>query len=213
MKALMNVPDRYSDQLIRRTFAAFYGTSTTDTFKRQMKENRKIEELILNFATTATNVLRKDQSLAGDTWKLELNKHISMFVRMLRECLKTVGHVTPELMARLDMYAAKLSPSPTPTDSGYDTSSTASRSRGEPASSSLGLSMSVIDMEMVKTVAGLFGRSLQDVQKEVYQLKQFCTEKVSARPCYCLVTVINCDLGCLDRSEGDSAYLSSSLGS
>ncbi|KAI5119561.1 hypothetical protein M0805_005625 [Coniferiporia weirii] len=170
----------YSDQLIRRTFAAFYGTSTTEQFRRQMKENRKIEEMILMFATTATGVLRRDPSLAGDTWKLELNKHIASFVQMLRECLRNVGHVSQDLTARLDMYAAKLSPSPTSTDSGYDTASTTSR-RNESVSSvsALGLSMNVMDMEMVKSVALLFGFQLQDVQREVYQLKHFCTEKAA----------------------------------
>jgi hypothetical protein len=145
-----------------------------------MKENRKIEEMILMFATTATGVLRRDPSLAGDTWKLELNKHIGMFVRMLRECLKSVSHVSPELHSRLDMYAAKLAPSPSPTDSGYDTASTTSRRNDSISSpSSLGLSMSVMDMEMVKTVAMLFGHSLQDVQREIYQLKHSCTEKAA----------------------------------
>lgn len=145
-----------------------------------MKENRKIEEMILMFATTATNVLKRDPSLVGDTWKLELNKHIGMFVRMLRECVKSVGHVSPELTSRLDMYAAKLAPSPTPTDSGYDTASTTSR-RNDSVSSpiSLGLSMNVMDMDMVKCAANLFGFSLQDVQREIYQMKHFCTEKAA----------------------------------
>lgn len=168
----------YSDQLIRRTFAAFYGTSTTDTFRRQMKENRKIEELILLFATTATGILKRDPSLAGDTWKLELNKHIAAFVRMLRECLRSVSHVSAELTARLDMYAAKLAPSPTSTDSGYDSSSTSSRARND-SLSNFGLSMNVMDMELVKSLAHLFGINLQDVQREINQLKHYCTEKAA----------------------------------
>jgi len=46
-----------------------YGQVKDETFRRKMKENRKIEDLILMFATNATNVLKKDPSLAGD--KLE----------------------------------------------------------------------------------------------------------------------------------------------
>lgn len=144
-----------------------------------MKENRKIEELILMFATTATGILKRDPSLAGDTWKLELNKHIGMFVRMLRDCLRNVGHVSAELTARLDMYAAKLAPSPSPTDSGYDTASTTSRRTDSISSPVLGLSMNVMDMDMVKSAASLFGYSLQDVQREVYQMKHYCTEKAA----------------------------------
>ena len=142
-----------------------------------MKENRKIEELILMFATVATGVLKRDPSLAGDVWKLELNKHICMFVRMLRECLNNVSHVSPELLSRLNMYAAKLAPSSDAADSGYETASTSSRAR-DSYSSSMGLSMNVMDMDMVKSVANVFQRSLQDVQREVYQMKHYCTEKV-----------------------------------
>lgn len=143
-----------------------------------MKENRKIEEMILMFATTATGVLKRDPSLAGETWKLELNKHISAFVRLLREALRGVGHVSPDLTARLDMYAAKLAPSPSPTDSGYETGSTTSRRNDSVSSNSgLGLSMNVMDMELVRVAANLFGFQLQDVQREIYQLKHFCTEK------------------------------------
>ncbi|KAL0578062.1 hypothetical protein V5O48_003924 [Marasmius crinis-equi] len=132
----------YSDQLVRRTMAKFYGQFMVDTFRRQMKENRKIEELILLFATQATGVLRKEPTLSGDMWKVELNKHIALFVKLLRECLRNLNHVSPELMSRLDVYSAKLAPAYS--DSGYESS--ASRDR-EP-SSSVSISGSVNDMEL-----------------------------------------------------------------
>ncbi|KDQ55910.1 hypothetical protein JAAARDRAFT_208172 [Jaapia argillacea MUCL 33604] len=167
----------YSDQLVRRTMAVFYGQFTNDSFKRQMKENRKIEELILMFATHATNVLKKEPTLAGDGWKLELNNQISLFVRMLRDCLKNVNHVSPELTARLDMYIAKLAPTPAPapSDSGYDSSSTSRDS----VSSPIGVSGNIMDMPLVKTVAKLFKIPDATVQKEVDQLRRFCTEKAA----------------------------------
>jgi hypothetical protein len=152
-----------------------------------MKENRKIEELILLFATCATNILKRDASLQhSDAWKMELNKHIVVFVKMLGECLRTISHVSSELTARLDMYAAKLSPSPlsSSADSGYETASSASasRARGESVSGTMtgaGLSMSVVDMSMAKVVASLFRVDLKDVQSEIHQIKHFCTERVS----------------------------------
>ena len=51
---------------ICRTITSFYGSFKDDSFKRQMNENRKIEELILMFATTSTALLKKDPQLAGD---------------------------------------------------------------------------------------------------------------------------------------------------
>ena len=144
-----------------------------DSFKRQMKENRKIEELILLFATQATGVLRKEPTLSGDMWKIELNKHIALFVKLLRECLRNLNHVTPELLSRLDVYSAKLAPAYS--DSGYESSV----SRDRESSSSLSISGSIADMELVRTVALLFKVSDHVVQQEVDVLRPTCTEKAS----------------------------------
>ena len=167
----------YSDQLIRRTMAVFYGQVKDDTFRRQMKENRKIEEMILMFATNATNVLRKEPTLAGDGWKVELNNHIAQFIKLLRECLKNLSHVSSELTARLDMYAAKLAPSlattNTYTDSGYDSSSTR-----DSLVSPKRLSTSVNDMPLVLTAAKLFKIPPEEIQREIDELSKYCTEKV-----------------------------------
>lgn len=155
--------------------AKFYGEFINDQFKRQMKENRKIEELILKFATHATTVLKKEPSLAEEGWKAELNNQLSLFVKLLRESLRSLN-VTPELLGRLDMYTAKLTPSPAPAnDSGYDTSS----NRDSVASTSLTISGNVSDMRMVKVVAALFKLPENAVQQEVDSARQICTEKVS----------------------------------
>lgn len=127
------------------------------------------------FATHATGVLKKEPSLAGEGWKVELNNQISQFVRMLRDCLKGLSHVSPELLARLDMYNAKLAPSQTSSDSGYDSAST-SKDRdtvGTPT-----ISGSVVDMPLVRTVAQLFKIPESSAQKEVDKMRKFCTEKV-----------------------------------
>ena len=156
--------------------AVFYGQVKDETFRRQMKENRKIEELILMFATNSTNVLKKEPSLAGDAWKMELNNHIGQFVRLLRDCLRHISHVSPELTARLDMYTAKLAPSQASySDSGYDSASTSNR---DSVSSAKQISMQVSDMPLVQTAAKLFKMQTSTVQKEIDDLVKFCSEKV-----------------------------------
>ena len=180
----------YADQLLRRTMAAFYVQFKVDTFKRQMKENRKIEELILMFASHATGVLRKDATLSADgKWNVELNNHIVQFIKLLRESLRTLNHVTPELMARMDMYAAKLAPQgQTQTDSGYDSSSTSHR---DSISSAPGTSSNAADMPMVKTVAKLFQIRADLLYPEVDKLRGVCTERVRVRPnCLFLVFLL-----------------------
>ncbi|KAJ6478601.1 hypothetical protein C8R47DRAFT_983974 [Mycena vitilis] len=165
----------YSDQLVRRTMAKFYGQFLVDSFKRQMKENRKIEELILMFATHATTVLKKEPTLAGDGWKLELNNQIAVFVKMLRECLRSVNHVSPELLSRLDTYTAKLAPSQTYSDSGYDSASTSNRESISVPS----VSGSVADMDLVRVVAALFRIPESEAQQEIDGLRSICTEKAA----------------------------------
>ena len=160
--------------------AVFYGQVKDDNFRRQMKENRKIEELILMFATNATNVLKKDPSLAGDKWKSELNNHIALFVKLLRDCLRGLSHVSPELTQRLDVYTTKLAPQQQSgtsySDSGYDSSST-NRDRDSVVSPNR-ISRGIADMPLVLTVGKLFKIPEHALQGEVEQTSKFCTEKV-----------------------------------
>lgn len=165
--------------------AVFYGQVKDETFRRQMKENRKIEELILMFATNATNVLKKDPSLAGDKWKTELNNHIALFVKLLRDCLRGLSHVSPELTQRLDVYTTKLAPQQQSgtvySDSGYDSSST-NRDRDSVISPNR-ISRNIADMPLVMTVARLFKIPEPALQGEADQIAKFCTEKVDFFSC------------------------------
>ncbi|KAF8578886.1 hypothetical protein K439DRAFT_1360906 [Ramaria rubella] len=198
----------FSDQLIRRTVAIFYGSFKDETFKRQMKENRKIEELILMFATTSTTALKKDPQLVGDGWKIELNNQIAQFVRILRDCLRNVSHVTPELTARLDMYTAKLAPQPS-RDSVYDSTSPSSSRGGEPSSSGAGISGNITDMPLAKTVAALFGKSSQEAQQDINALKRTCTEKAALTDLKTCLKNINAGVdfpGCREDFETEAAY-------
>ena len=158
---------------------AFYG-QVEDSFHRQTKENRKIEELILMFTTNATSVLKKDPSLAEDKQKTELNNHITLFVNLLRDCLHGPSHVSPELMQRLDVYTAKIAPQQQSRtaydDSGYDSNSP-DRDRDSVVSPN-GISGNIADMPLVMTVARLFKISEQILQGEVNRMSKFCTERV-----------------------------------
>lgn len=129
------------------------------------------------FASTSTGVLRKDPTLGGDVWKVELNNQIAQFVRMLHDCLKNVSHVSPELTARLDMYTAKLAPS----EETSNGSSTAGPSRG--ATPSLSISHNVNDMKLVKAVAELGHLADGELQVQINNLRRTCTEKVGSVIC------------------------------
>lgn len=183
----------------------FFGQLCDDSYMRQIKDSRQIEALILNFAKHATDVLKKEPSLGEDGWKYEFNNQIAMFVRLLRECLTTVGHTPPELNSRLDMYEAKLKPSTAPSDSGYDSASTTAKDKRDSTTNN-GISGNIADMTLVLVVARLFKLPEHAVQGEVDAMRKKCTEKV--RICYeyfedWRLTLHGFDLGRITRSESE----------
>ena len=99
---------------------------------------------------------------------------------MLRECLRSVGHVSQELLSRLDTYTAKLAPtlSSSQTDSGYDSGST---SRDRDSVSTTSISDRIADMRMVKIVADLFKIPDNAIQAEVDRVRgSVVSEKVDS---------------------------------
>jgi hypothetical protein len=136
------------------------------------------------YCTHSTNVLKKEPSLAGEGWKLELNNQIAIFVGILRDCLRGLNHVSPELTARLDQYAAKLVPQQqqsTPSDSGYDSASNRDSVYSLPGFS--GPNFYISEMPLAQTVASLFQLDHQSTQHEIDQLKRMCDERVSLSLC------------------------------
>ncbi|KAF7420843.1 hypothetical protein PC9H_011361 [Pleurotus ostreatus] len=197
----------YSDQLVRRTMAAFWNQFMADSFKRSLKESRNLEELILKYAAHATGVLKKEPTLAGDGWKIELNNQISQFLKLLRDCLRGMHLVPGELLIRLDVYVSKLAPPHPSSDSGYDSAST-SRDRDSVFSPTVPAAR-VDDMPLVKTVAALFKLPEHAVQKEVDQLKPIVTQKAALTDLKTCLKNINAGLpfpGHRDDFGSDAAW-------
>ena len=108
---------RYSDPRFRRTAALFWGKQWgLDHFQRQMKDSRKIEDIILPFVTTATKALKDDNQLAEGAWKVELNSQISLFLALIGDALHASGG-GGELLVRLESYRQRMkddAPAPAP---------------------------------------------------------------------------------------------------
>lgn len=170
--------DRYTDQFTRRTVAAFWGSFKDQRFMKQMKENRRIEELILMYVTSSTSILKRDKALEGDGWKVELNKQVGTFIRILRDTLRTVHHVPPELTSRLDMYSTKLTP---PKEDAQPGPSVAAKRAPKERDSWVQIPQEglIAEMPLVQTVGKLFGIADADLQRDVNAAAKLCTDKVS----------------------------------
>lgn len=163
--------------MLRGTVAIFWGSLKDPAFYRTMKENRKIEEVILMFVSTAHSSIKKNKQLAeGEAWKLELNNQISQFIRILRDSLKLCAHVPPELTTKMNTYAERLVPT-APTDTGSDSGYASSTNGAGPSTPSV-MFASVSDMPMVHAVARLFGHTDHEVQTDLGSLRKTCTTKV-----------------------------------
>lgn len=171
---LIRTPFRYTDLRTRRIMGLFLAalTQKDSPLRQQTLRNRKIEELILSFVTTATSALRKDTDLGPDGWKLELNNQIAHFVRILRDALRLVSHVPPELTTRMDMYADKLVP-----QNAADVARAAGPTYSEPSTSNHS-TLSIHDMPLVKEVGKLFDKADDELYREVQAIRSKCTEKV-----------------------------------
>lgn len=180
----------YRDQSMRQTVGIFYGTFKESNFQKQMKENRKIEELILIFVTTTQGALRK--RMEGDTWKEELDKQVGMFVKIIRDCLRTVGGVSKELTERLEGYSNKLAPGPislsqppshspalingsSPSGSRRDSAASVLTAGG---SNALGLNP-VTESSMIRSIGALFKVETEQLVKDVDFMKKTCTEQAA----------------------------------
>ncbi|KAH8915994.1 hypothetical protein BT69DRAFT_1270943 [Atractiella rhizophila] len=173
----------YSDILLRSTIGAFYGDYTADSFQRQIKDERKIETLILRFVTTAQNVLKKRSK--GDEWKGQLNQQVGQFVNVIRECLRSreCKHTPPELISRLDMYSSKLI-MPTSDPNEASSPSTSHQTLDGPSGS-------VHEMTMVQTVGRIFRVDSLQLQRDVADIKRICTERAAVGDMKALINAIS----------------------
>ena len=197
----------HADPLFRQTIGAFYTTYAQPSFHKKLKDNRQIEEIILMFVTTASNVLKK--RLTGDDWKPELNAQVARFTRVIKDTLKSCSRVPGELVNRLETYCAKLDsdattsqqPAPLPQPSGHDRTLSASTSSPYPSySPSLGAAapsspaiarqsfdyspaaapavVVLDDMPLVRAIGSIFGKGDAELKRDVASLKRTCTEQV-----------------------------------
>lgn len=167
----------YRDDTFRSCVGAFYGNFHSASTQRQLKDNRKAEELIINFVTTAQHVLRKRAGVSEDWWKKELMNQVATFVRVLRECLSQTKHPPKELLERLDTYLSSLQRQPE-----EPTPSTAAAAAPNPLSSSRS-SVHYLDAaphtDLIKGVQHLFNVSDAQLSSDLKDIRKTCTLKVN----------------------------------
>jgi len=166
----------YNDAAVKRTFAEAYTAFTEQGFRRRMDKERRVEDLVLIFYSNATKALQKGRTGDDDSWKLLVDRHVALFVRLISATLKDNGNDRdkPELMSRLGTLENKLLTNDQ--DLYIDSVDGAGGTTVEVV---LPLSYDVKDMAMVQNVAKIFGLRNSQIQSDIDANKALWTEEAA----------------------------------
>lgn len=172
---------RYSDARFRRAAALFWGKQWgQESFQRQLKDSRKIEDIILPFVTTATKSLKDDPQLPDGQWKSELNTQISLFISLLADSLYMTGGAPTELLGRLDSYRERLKDNPSPLPPSSATKDSADADSIRSLAPTPAFQNSTVPMELkgkgTDVVWRLFGMHEDALAGKLRELQGDCTE-------------------------------------
>ncbi|KAG2419826.1 hypothetical protein HFD88_004623 [Aspergillus terreus] len=150
----------YQDPLVVRTFAAFLNTLKEQSFKKRMEKDRRAEDLVLIFYSNATKELSKGKDPDDDSWRLMVDRHVALFVRLFALILKSNDWAKerPELSNRLSVLENKLLSQDQDLMEGNGTST---------VETTASLSYDVKDMPLVQHVARIYGMSTAQVQSDI----------------------------------------------
>ena len=167
----MGKDPKYQDQLLRATFGAFFNHYVEPSFFKQVKENRKIEEIVLIFYSKATAELKKRTT--GEEWRPLVDQHMALFIRMVQDCMKehNLSSSAPELMTRLAGYEAKLL---SETKEVLEPEAPAKSTQDSVPE----ISYSIQDMPLVKILCPIFQKTESAIQKDIDHLRVLVSEKV-----------------------------------
>ncbi|ORX34349.1 hypothetical protein BD324DRAFT_635534 [Kockovaella imperatae] len=171
---------KYVEQRFRRIVAAFWSSAWPERgFQKQMKESRKVEDLVIQFVSVASRTLRKDDGLGEGLLMAELNRQITTFMELLVDLLRDMGPSTADLVSRIEGYKRHLRDSASPHTSyssaeGAHPSDDITSSLSGPGVSDLSAGDSLL-LVVVKT----FALSPEDKETYLRSIKSICSEEAA----------------------------------
>lgn len=168
----------YSDSVVKRTFAVFLNEFKAPQYRKSMEKDRRVEDLLLIFFSSATKELQKGKAPGDDNWKLMVDRHVALFIRLVSSTLKDHDWVRdrPELSNRLQTMEKKL------LMHDQDLATESQRNGGAGGSTievEVPRSYEVKDMPLVLVVSRIFNISYSQVQSDINNNKAVWTEKAA----------------------------------
>ncbi|KAF2707244.1 hypothetical protein K504DRAFT_458684 [Pleomassaria siparia CBS 279.74] len=169
----------FKDPTVKRTFAVFLNEFKAPQFRKSMEKDRRVEDLLLIFFSNATKELQRGKAPGDDAWKLMVDRHVALFIRLVSSTLKDHSDWArdrPELSLRLSTMEKKL------LMHDQDLAAENQRSGGQGGSTvevEIPRSYEVKDMPLVLVVSRIFAISYSDVQADINRHKSVWTEKAA----------------------------------
>ncbi|KAF2402012.1 hypothetical protein EJ06DRAFT_555612 [Trichodelitschia bisporula] len=168
----------FHDPAIVRTLASFLNEFKNPAFRKNVEEDRRVEDLILKVYTCAVKELQKGKTPDDDGWKLMVDRHVALFLRLLSAILKANDWDRPELAARLQMMEKKMLIH----DQDLTARSTLNGGAGgHSVEVEVPMSTEVKDMPLVLVVSRVFSIPYGKVQEDINQNKATWDEKAALR--------------------------------
>ncbi|KAL4792713.1 hypothetical protein BDV19DRAFT_368003 [Aspergillus venezuelensis] len=192
----------YQDPLVVRTFAAFLNALKDSSFKKRMEKDRRAEDLVLIFYSNATKELSKGKDHDDDSWRLMVDRHVALFVRLFALILKSHDWAKerPELANRLQVLETKL------LSQDLDLVQATGPSTVEVIAP---VSYDVKDMPLVQHVAKIFNVGLSQVQSDIDSHRGVWTEQAALKDLKTYQTHLSLKTGntlSADDFEEEDAY-------
>ncbi|WEW59880.1 hypothetical protein PRK78_005361 [Emydomyces testavorans] len=190
----------YQDATVKRTFAVFLNALKEQSFKKRMEKDRRVEDLVLIFFSNATKELSKGKTPEDISWKLMVDRHVALFVRLITFILKDHDWLRekPELATRLSTLETKL------LAHDQDLAEASQPDGIGTATEVVPLSYDIKDMPLVQVVAKIFGLRESQVQSDINKNKHAWTTKEALKDLKTYQTHLNLPTGkTLSRADFD----------
>ena len=167
----------YQDAVVKRSFAAYLNVFIEPGFKKRMEKDRRVEDLVLIFYSNATKVLQAGKAPGDDSWRLMVDRHVALFIRLLGLVLKDQEKEwfrdRPELTSRLATLESKL------LAHDEDLAADTSAANGSMIEVVAPLSYEIKDMPLVQAVGRIFKIDPTQLQSDINANKLQWTEEVA----------------------------------
>lgn len=167
----------FNDSLVKRSFAAFLNEFKNPTFRRSVEKDRKVEDLLLIFFSKATSELQKGKTPEDDGWKLMVDRHVALFVRIISNTLQNNewSRDRPDLTSKLKMLEQKL------LQHDQDLADASRGSGGQSIEVEVPRSYEVRDMPLVVRVCRIFAIPTAQAQSDINAHKDEWTEQAALK--------------------------------